>query len=172
MADNFAGFVIHRQSAPESRDWLAKLMGTTALWQSTDQTSAHAATGAGSRRRVREFRVSSDTFSELRVGEAVIYTTLGPPPTICHVRAVQLSPCGTLLRIASAERSSCEISVHPAAQLPAPSSANDGSAAPARSADLSTVAPPPHHESANGEAPRDEVAPQHRSDPAQSFDDA
>ncbi len=49
MADNFAGFIIHRQSAPESRDWLAKLMGTTALWQSTDQTSGHAATGAGSR---------------------------------------------------------------------------------------------------------------------------
>ena len=41
MADNFAGFIIHRQSAPESRDWLAKLMGTTALWQSTDQTSGH-----------------------------------------------------------------------------------------------------------------------------------
>ena len=74
MADNFAGFVIHRQSAPESRDWLAKLMGTTALWQSTDQTSSHAATGAGSRRRVREFRVSSDTFSELRVGEAIVHT--------------------------------------------------------------------------------------------------
>ena len=49
MADNFAGFIVHRQSAPESRDWLAKLMGTTALWQSTDQTSRHAATGAGSR---------------------------------------------------------------------------------------------------------------------------
>jgi hypothetical protein len=172
MADNFAGFVIHRQSAPESRDWLAKLMGTTALWQSTDQISAHAATGAGSRRRVREFRVSSDTFSELRVGEAVIYTTLGPPPTICRVRAVQLSPRGMLLRVASGERSSCEISVHPAAQLLAPSRANDGATAPARSADLSTVAPPPRHESANGEAPRDEVAPQHRSEPAQSFDDA
>jgi len=57
MADNFAGFIIHRQTAPESRDWLAKLMGTTALWQSTDQTSAYAATGAGSRRRVREFRI-------------------------------------------------------------------------------------------------------------------
>ena len=37
MADNFAAFIVHRQSAPESRDWLAKLMGTTALWQSTDQ---------------------------------------------------------------------------------------------------------------------------------------
>ena len=81
MADNFAAFIVHRQSAPESRDWLAKLMGTSALWQSTDQTSAYAATGAGSRRRVREFRVSSDTFAELRIGEAVIHTTLGPPTT-------------------------------------------------------------------------------------------
>ena len=66
MADNFAAFIVHRQTAPESRDWAAKLMGTNALWQSTDQTSAYAATGAGSRRRVREFRVSSDTFAELR----------------------------------------------------------------------------------------------------------
>lgn len=153
MADNFAGFVIHRQSAPESRDWLAKLMGTTALWQSTDQISAHAATGAGSRRRVREFRVSSDTFSQLRVGEAVIYTTLGPPPTICRVRDVQLSPRGTLLRIASGEHCSCQISVHPAAQLPAPSPANDGATAPARSADLLTVAPPPHHEAPTAKTP-------------------
>ena len=60
-------------------------MGTNALWQSTDQTSAYAATGAGSRRRVREFRVSSDTFAELAVGEAVVHTTLGPPPALCHV---------------------------------------------------------------------------------------
>ena len=65
MADNFWAFIVHRQTAPESRDWAAKLMGTDALWQSTDQTHAYAATGAGSRRRVRQFRVSSDTFAEL-----------------------------------------------------------------------------------------------------------
>ena len=41
MSDNFRGFCVHRQVAPESRDWLAKLMGTIALWQSTDQTAAH-----------------------------------------------------------------------------------------------------------------------------------
>jgi hypothetical protein len=46
MADNFAAFVVHRQSAPESRDWLAKLMGTTALWQSTDQTAGYAASAS------------------------------------------------------------------------------------------------------------------------------
>jgi len=46
MADNFTAFIIHHQTAPESRNWLAKLMGTTALWQSTDQTAGHAATGA------------------------------------------------------------------------------------------------------------------------------
>ena len=80
MADNFWAFIVHRQTAPESRDWAAKLMGTDALWQSTDQTSAYAATGAGSRRRVRQFRVSSDTFAELTVGQAVVHTTLGPPP--------------------------------------------------------------------------------------------
>ena len=85
MADNFAAFIVHRQTAPESRDWAAKLMGTNALWQSTDQTSAYAATGAGSRRRVREFRVSSDAFAELAVGQAVVHTTLGPPPALCQV---------------------------------------------------------------------------------------
>ena len=41
LTDNFTGFAIHRQNAPETRDWLAKLMGTTALWQSTDQPTGH-----------------------------------------------------------------------------------------------------------------------------------
>ncbi|MBA3747598.1 MAG: TraM recognition domain-containing protein, partial [Solirubrobacterales bacterium] len=118
MADNFAGFIVHRQSAPESRDWLAKLMGTTALWQSTDQTSAYAATGAGSRRRVREFRVSSDTFAELRVGEAVIHTTLGPPPAICRVLEAKLHSTRPLLRLGAGARSACEIEVHAAKELP------------------------------------------------------
>ena len=42
----------------------AKLMGTTAIWQSTDQTTGHGAahSGKGSRRRVRQFRVGADTF--------------------------------------------------------------------------------------------------------------
>ena len=31
LTDNFSGIVAHRQAAPESRDWLAKLMGTRAL---------------------------------------------------------------------------------------------------------------------------------------------
>jgi hypothetical protein len=120
MADNFAGFIIHRQTAPESRDWLAKLMGTTALWQSTDQTRAYAATGAGSRRRVREFRVSSDTFSELRTGEAVVHTTLGPPPAICRVRQLELLAGAAPPRIGTGVRSACEIRVHPAKEIPAP----------------------------------------------------
>ena len=120
MADNFAGFVIHRQTAPESRDWLAKLMGTTALWQSTDQTSAYAATGAGSRRRVREFRVSSDTFAELRIGEAVIHTTLGPPPALCRVLEAKLHSTRPLLRLGAGARTACEIKVHAAKELPPP----------------------------------------------------
>jgi len=119
MADNFLGFIIHRQAAPESRDWLAKLMGTTALWQSTDQTRAYAATGAGSRRRVREFRVSSDTFSELRLGEAVIHTTLGPPPVICHVKQLELPATQPPQRIGTGARSTSEMTVHPATEVQA-----------------------------------------------------
>jgi hypothetical protein len=121
MADNFWAFMVHRQTAPESRDWAAKLMGTDALWQSTDQTSAYAATGAGSRRRVRQFRVSSDTFAELRVGQAVVHTTLGPPPVICQVKALEL-PAGAPARIAGGPRSCCEMTVHSATQLPAATS--------------------------------------------------
>jgi TraM recognition site of TraD and TraG/Type IV secretion-system coupling protein DNA-binding domain len=53
LTDNFSGIVAHRQTAPESRDWLAKLMGTRALWQSTNQTTGHGSqhSGRGSARR-------------------------------------------------------------------------------------------------------------------------
>ena len=92
LTDNFTGFAIHRQNAPETRDWLAKLMGTTAIWQSTDQTTGHGAahSGQGSRRRVRQFRVGADTFAELGRGEAIIYSTLGGHPRRAHVLRAQL----------------------------------------------------------------------------------
>jgi len=176
MADNFAGFIVHRQSAPESRDWLAKLMGTTALWQSTDQTSGHAATGAGSRRRVREFRISSDTFSELRVGEAVIHTTLGPPPATCQVQPLDLRTGGSPRRTASDEGNACEIRVHPAAQLPI--TAPSGDAATAASSSAVPSAGKLTTPDQNGEdhrahnAHRRETAPHRHHGPAQSFDDA
>jgi hypothetical protein len=94
-------------------------MGTTALWQSTDQTSGHNATGTGTRRRVRQFRVSSDTFAELRTGEAVIHTTLGPPPAITRVKQLKLAAAQPE-RIGTNGRSGCEMTVHAAKQLPAP----------------------------------------------------
>jgi hypothetical protein len=140
MADNFAAFIVHRQSAPESRDWAAKLMGTSALWQSTDQTSSHAATGAGSRRRVREFRVSSDTFAELGVGQAVVHTTLGPPPALCHVTQLTLPPATALIRIGDA-RSPCEMTVHPAAQLAPVNKKTTTKIAAVKNADAQTLAP-------------------------------
>jgi hypothetical protein len=81
LADNFSGVVAHRV-APPWRDWLAKHMGARALWQSTNQTTGHGSnhSGRGSARRVRQFRIGSDTFAELAQGEAIIYTTLGPAP--------------------------------------------------------------------------------------------
>ena len=33
MADNFGAGIFHRQSSPESRDWLARLIGTREVWQ-------------------------------------------------------------------------------------------------------------------------------------------
>jgi Type IV secretion-system coupling protein DNA-binding domain len=80
LTDNFTGFVAHRQTSPESRDWLAKLFGTREIWQSTDRTSSGRADGVGSRRRAAEFIVRPDEFRRLRPGEAIIATTLGPPP--------------------------------------------------------------------------------------------
>jgi hypothetical protein len=136
LTDNFTGFAIHRQNAPETRDWLAKLMGTTALWQSTDQTTGHGAThsGQGSRRRVRQFRVGSDTFAELERGEAIIYSTIDGHPRRAHVIRARL-PHGEPERIGAGERHACEIAVHAASTLeqliPAGATTDDGSCAPA-----------------------------------------
>jgi energy-coupling factor transporter ATP-binding protein EcfA2 len=79
LTDNFAAVVAHRQSSPDSRDWLSRLMGTRELWQSTNQTDGHGIrlSGRGSSRRVREFIVPPDIFATLGVGEAVIYTPEG-----------------------------------------------------------------------------------------------
>jgi hypothetical protein len=119
LTDNFSGVVAHRQTAPESRDWLAKLMGTRALWQSTNQTSGHGTqhSGRGSARRVREFRIGSDTFAELGQGEAVIYTTLGPDPQRAAVIPVALED-RTPDRIGTGARHPCELLVHPEHSLP------------------------------------------------------
>jgi hypothetical protein len=118
LTDNFTGFAIHRQNAPETRDWLAKLMGTTAIWQSTDQTTGHGAahSGKGSRRRVRQFRVGADTFAELGRGEAIIYSTLGGQPQRTQVLRAQL-PHAEPDRIGAGEQHACEIEVHPASTL-------------------------------------------------------
>jgi hypothetical protein len=120
LSDNFTGFVAHRQTAPETRDWLAKLMGTRAIWQSTDQTRGHGAmrSGSGSRRRVREFRVGSDEFASLRRGEAVIYTTLGPEPQRATILPAQRPPAEPA-RIAAGAKHPAEIAVHPEECLPA-----------------------------------------------------
>jgi hypothetical protein len=143
LSDNFAAFVVHRQTSPESRDWLAKLMGTTALWQSTDQTSGHglSATGLGSRRRVREFRVGSDTFAELHTGEAIIHTTHSNPTRV-RVDALQL-PDGKPPRIGDGPVTAIEIAIDPSSELPtaqrsaptrAGSKATPSTGAPTRSA--------------------------------------
>jgi len=130
LTDNFSGIVAHRQTAPESRDWLAKLMGTRALWQSTNQTTGHGTnhSGRGSARRVREFRIGSDTFAELAQGEAIIYTTLGPNPRRATILPVQFEHREPE-RIGSGRRHACELRIHPEEHLPgAKGSASDGKA--------------------------------------------
>ena len=128
LTDNFAGIVAHRQTSPESRDWLAKLMGTRALWQTTNQTSGHGSqhTGRGSARRVREFRMGSDVFSALTRGEAVIYTPLAGNPQRAHIAPVHL-PDGQPDRIdRNGPRHPCEIAVHPEDSMQDPAPPTDG----------------------------------------------
>ena len=161
MADNFTGFIMHRQTAPESRDWLAKLMGTTALWQSTDQTSGHAATGAGSRRRVREFKVSSDTLRRTAprrsrrpydawpaTGDLPRQGTRAPrrPPADAHRRrprdACEMAASATQVRARSATPNAVRrhSRIPPAAIATASASATD--ATPRRYARRRLAAPP------------------------------
>ncbi|MGH3263818.1 MAG: type IV secretory system conjugative DNA transfer family protein [Trebonia sp.] len=118
LTDNFSAIVAHRQTAPESRDWLAKLMGTRGLWQSTNQTAGHGSqhSGLGSARRVREFRIGSDTFAELARGEAIIYTTLGPHPRRTTILPVELDD-GPPERIGLGARHPSELQVHPQQRL-------------------------------------------------------
>lgn len=147
LSDNFAGFVVHRQTSPDSRDWLAKLMGTTALWQSTDQTSGHGMnnTGAGSRRRVREFRVGSDTFAELPLGEALIYS-IHAKPTRVLVDPLELPAGASPIRIGTGPRTDLEIDVDAATELPAAPAAKTAKRKPAAAkaqANGSSPAPKP-----------------------------
>ena len=94
LADNFAAGIFHLQSSPESRDWLARLIGTREVWQSTDRTTRGGAgtDGVGSRRRVREFLVRPDELRTLATGEAYIWSTLGPAPERVHVTPAEVQP--------------------------------------------------------------------------------
>jgi hypothetical protein len=123
LTDNFAAIVAHRQTAPESRDWLARLMGTRELWQSTNQTDGHGSrhSGRGSSRRVHEFRVEPDSFATLDRGEALIYTPEALQAQRAHITPVAI-PVATPRRIDPAGPiSELEIAVHPESVLaPAP----------------------------------------------------
>jgi hypothetical protein len=128
LTDNFAAIVAHRQTSPESRDWLAKLMGTRALWQHTNATSGHGQhSGRGSARRVREFRVGSDVFGNLQRGEAVIYTPVAGEPNRAAIVAVELADADPEQIDPAGQQHPCEIAVHPEDCLPEfkPSSSDD-----------------------------------------------
>jgi ABC-type oligopeptide transport system ATPase subunit len=94
LTDNFAAIVAHRQTSPDSRDWLARLMGTRELSQQTAQTDGHGSrqSGRGSSRRVHEFRVAPDIFAHLDRGEAVIYSPEGRQADRSYVSALNLPP--------------------------------------------------------------------------------
>ncbi len=91
LSDNFAAFVVHRQTSSQSRDWVAKLFGTRELWQATDRTGGGGAyaDGTGSRRRIHEFLVRPDQLKELDVGKAFVWTPAGSAP---HLVDVAMAP--------------------------------------------------------------------------------
>jgi hypothetical protein len=117
LTDNFAGVVAHRQTAPESRDWLAKLMGTRALWQQTQATSANRHSGRGSARRVREFRIGADVFSALDRGEAVLYTPVAGNPRRARIQPLTLPETAVARIDPRGSRHACEVAVHPEDQV-------------------------------------------------------
>ncbi|MGA2924580.1 MAG: type IV secretion system DNA-binding domain-containing protein [Solirubrobacteraceae bacterium] len=119
MSDNFRAFVIHRQVAPTSREWCAKLCGTRGLWQSTDAMQGDGVihSGRGSRRRVQEFRVHPNEIARLPDREAFIYTTLGPDPARCNILRAAI-PDGDPERIGDGSAHACEAPVHPAISVP------------------------------------------------------
>jgi hypothetical protein len=118
LTDNFSGIVAHRQTSPESRDWLAKLMGTRALWQNTQATTGGQYCGRGSARRVREFRIGSDVFSSLSRGQAVIYTPVAGDPVVADVAPFILAQQAPRRIDQTAERHACEVTVNPEDRLP------------------------------------------------------
>jgi hypothetical protein len=138
LADNFSAGIFHRQSSPESRDWLARLIGTREVWQLTDRTSAGRADGAGSRRRVREFLARPDEFRTLRVGEAYVWSSLGPAPDRITITPAQLPdtdrgpgdrhaihrPCGPT----QLDTRSAALGDHEPATAPAPAATRDQNA--------------------------------------------
>jgi energy-coupling factor transporter ATP-binding protein EcfA2 len=129
LADNFAAVVAHRQSSPDSRDWLSRLMGTRELWQQTNQTDGHGIrlSGRGSSRRVREFLVPPDIFATLSVGEAVIYTPEGRQAQRAAITLLALPDTAAERIDLDGPQHPIEIAVHPeqVISLPATVSTTD-----------------------------------------------
>jgi hypothetical protein len=128
LADNFAAVVAHRQTSPDSRDWLARLIGTRELWQHTNQTDGHGArlSGRGSVRRVHEFRIPPDTFAQLDQGEAVIYSPEGLQAEQTRITPVLLGDRDPERIDPGAERHRVEIGVHPENTLAMPTPVTRG----------------------------------------------
>jgi hypothetical protein len=102
-------------------------MGNRSLWQMTSQTGAHGHThtGRGSARRVREFRISSDTFGSLNRGEAVIYTSIAGKPIRASILPVHLPQAEPERIDPAGSRTRCEIGVYPEQTL-SPTRPSDG----------------------------------------------
>ena len=68
---NLSTLIAHRQNVPESAELIAAVVGTKAVWVSTQQTEGGLATGpsgTGSRRRGYEFQIHPSRIKRLGIG--------------------------------------------------------------------------------------------------------
>ena len=129
LTDNFAGIVAHRQTSPGVPRLAGEADGHPRALadDQPDQRPRHQHTGRGSARRVREFRIGSDTFGALDRGEAVIYTPLaGDPQPRAHRPGPPPRRAARTDRPRRTHGTRCEITVHPEDSLHDPAPPTDG----------------------------------------------
>ncbi|HEX3873731.1 MAG TPA: TraM recognition domain-containing protein [Solirubrobacteraceae bacterium] len=69
---NLAAVVAHRQTVPDSADLIARVGGTTPVWNTTRTIDRNTSNGDGSRTRTREYVVDPDVVRRLSPGTAVV----------------------------------------------------------------------------------------------------
>ena len=98
--------IAHRQSVPDSAEFIARMIGTQTVWKYTEAVHRRPTlietfsgdyrrpTNIGSRREVEEFRIHPNTIKDLPTGRAVLITRT-PRAAACIVQVVPGPRSGT-----------------------------------------------------------------------------